>query len=74
MKANVSRWIGELSLSADVEIDSSSESDITFAHTVLSSVVKIPKENAKIVLEVDGKELAQTVREAFDSTFGNDAE
>ena len=72
MKACSYMSIGPFYKSVEVEIDSSSESDISFAKSVLSSILEI-KEQPKIInLQIDGKEVAQVVKEAIDSALSDD--
>ncbi len=72
MKASVSISIGDWYKSADVEIDSASESDIKFSKSVLSSVSKIEEQPKTVFLNIDGRKLAHTIKEAFDSAFADD--
>lgn len=72
MKASAYMSAGSWSKSVEVEIDSSSESDISFAKSVLSSISEI-KEQPKIInLQIDGKKVAQAVKEASDSALSDD--
>mgnify|MGYP000070018963 CR=1 FL=1 len=72
MKACSYMSVGQFYKSVEVEIDSSSESDISFAKSVLSSILKI-KEQPKIInLQIDGTEVAQAVKDAIDSALSDD--
>lgn len=72
MKACSYMSIGQFCKSVEVEIDPSSESDISFAKSVLSSVLEI-KEQPKIInLQIDGEKVAQAVKEAIDSALSDD--
>ena len=74
MKASAYMSIGDWSKSVDVEIDSSSESDVSFAKSILSSISEIKEKPKTISLNIAGEELAKTVRKAIDSALGNDTE
>lgn len=72
MKACSYMSIGSFYKSVEVEIDSSSESDISFAKSVLSSILEI-KEQPKIInLQIDGEKVAQAVKEEIDSALSDD--
>ena len=72
MKAGSYMSIGSFYKSVEVEIDSSSESDISFAKSVLSSILEI-KEQPKIInLQIDGEKVAQAVKEEIDSALSDD--
>lgn len=72
MKACSYMSIGTFYKSVEVEIDSSSESDISFAKSVLSSILEI-KEQPKIInLQIDGEKVAQAVKEEIDSALSDD--
>lgn len=76
MKASAYMSIGDWSKSVDVEIDSASESDVRFAKSILtlSSISEIKERPKTVCLDINGEELAKTVREAIDSAPGNDTE
>ena len=73
MKASAYMSVGSWSKSVD-EIDSTSESDVRFAKSILSSVVEIKEQPKTVCLTIDGEKLAKIVREAIDPELGNDAE
>ena len=73
MKASAYMSVGSWSKSVDVEIDSTSESDVRFAKSILSSVVEIKEQPKTVCLTIDGEKLAKIVREAIDPELGNDA-
>lgn len=74
MKASAYMSMGDWSQSVDVEIDSASESDVSFAKSILSSISEIKEKPKTIRLNIDGEELTKTVRKAIDSALGNDTE
>lgn len=68
MKASASISIGDWYKSVDVELDSTSESDVKFSKAVLSTILEIKEKPQK-----DGSEIAKTIKEALDSAFADDA-
>ena len=52
MKASASISTGDWYKSVDVELDSTSESDVKFAKTVLSTIAEIKEAPKKITLDV----------------------
>lgn len=72
MKASAYMSAGSWSKSIDVEIDSSSESDLKFARQVLSSLVEIKEPPKTVRLTIDGEELAKAVKEATNSALADD--
>lgn len=73
MKASASISIGDWYKSVDVELDSASESDVKFSKAVLSTIVEIKEKPQKITINIDGSEIAKTIKEALDSAFADDA-
>lgn len=72
MKASASIRTGNWYKSVDVELDSTSESDVKFAKTVLSTIAEIKEDPKKIILDVDGRAIKKAVEEAFGSVFSDD--
>lgn len=72
MKASASINTGDWYKSVDVELDSTSESDVKFAKTVLSTIAEIKEAPKKITLDVDGWAIKKAVEEAFGSVFSDD--
>lgn len=72
MKASASISIGDWHKSVDVELDSTSESDVKFSKAVLSTIVEIKEKPQKITLDVDGWAIKKAVEEAFGSAFSDD--
>lgn len=68
MKASVSRWVGDLSLSADIELDAASVEDVKFSRTVISGIMELPEEKSTITLQIDGEKL----KEELETFFGNE--
>lgn len=72
MKASAYMSVGSWSKSIDVEIDSSSESDVKFARQVLSSLAEIKEPQKTVRLTIDGEEIAKAVKEAINSALADD--
>lgn len=68
MKVSVSRWVGDLSLSADIELDAASAEDVKFSRTVISGIMELPEEKSTITLQIDGEKL----KEELETFFGNE--